>query len=62
MRIASACPVVPLQTSLYAGFFMCPPVYPETTLTTPSRRWKTASVHQKHPLAKIACLIIVSVL
>ena len=47
MRIASACPVVPLQTSLYAGFFMCPPVYPETTLTTPSRRWKTASVHQK---------------
>src|SRR5688572_17315741 len=52
--MTSAWPVSPVQTSLYVGFFTFPPAYPETTFDTPFKRWKIASVHQKHPLPKVA--------
>jgi len=51
--IDSACPVVPEHTSMYVGFSVWPPEYPETTDTTPSINSKTASTHQKHPPARV---------
>src|SRR5690606_13370621 len=51
---ASACPVVPVETSRYVGFFVCPPVYPEVTDNTPSNCLNCSSTHQKHPAANVA--------
>src|SRR5688572_7156592 len=50
----SACPVVSEHTSWYVGLSLCPPEYPETTSSTPTRSSKTASTHQKQPAAKVA--------
>src|SRR6056300_1344037 len=47
--MTSACPVCPVQISLYVGLGKAPPAYPEITSNTPSIFSKTASVHQKHP-------------
>src|SRR5690606_22902348 len=52
IRVASACPVVPVHTCSYVGFSVFPPVYPGSTDTTPLSSRNTASVHQKHPPAK----------
>src|SRR5215472_10110131 len=53
-RTASACPVVPVHTSWYVGFSTYPPVYPDSTESTPSIFWYTASRHQKQPPARVA--------
>src|SRR3989344_683426 len=38
---------------------MSPPAYPEVTLVTPFILLKMASVHQKHPPAKVAVSILI---
>src|ERR1039457_7027437 len=48
---ASACPVRPVHTSRYVGFGWRPPMYPDSTESTPSIPSYTASRHQKHPPA-----------
>src|SRR5256885_12423981 len=57
MRITSAWPVMPPQTSSYAGFFVRPPAYPGMTDRTPFNSANTASVHQKQPPPKTAASI-----
>ena len=39
---------------LYVGFFVWPPVYPDTTFITPSYWSKGFTMHQKHPPANVA--------
>src|SRR5690606_38196579 len=59
----SAWPVSPEQTSRYVGFpGAVPPVYPETTFSTPFISFNTASMHQKHPPPTVANSILVSVI
>ena len=50
--VASICPVLPVTTSIYVGFFLSPPEYPDSTLTTPVVFSKASSTHQKQPPAK----------
>src|ERR1022692_1933445 len=50
---ASACPVRPVHTSRYVGFGWRPPMYPDSTESTPSIPSYTASRHQKHPPASV---------
>lgn len=59
--VASACPVLPEETSSYVGFSVVPPVYPGTTLITPFNLLNIASVHQKHPPAIVANSCVLSI-
>src|SRR3989344_6432050 len=61
IRVTSAWPVRPVDTSSYVGFGLVPPAYPGITDTTPLSILKTASVHQKHPPPKIATSLMFQV-
>src|SRR5690606_3057277 len=44
------------------GLGTCPPLYPEETFFTPSSCSKIASVHQKHPVPKVAVSVFLLVI
>src|SRR6267154_2247651 len=47
-----------VQTSLYVGFSVWPPLYPTTASTTPGMRRNAASIPQKHPAPKVAVSVM----
>ena len=52
------CPDLPVQTSSYVGFSVCPPAYPEITFLTPDISSKRTSTPQKQPAPSINFEII----
>src|SRR2546421_639364 len=53
MRRASAEPESPVETWWEVAVSLAPPEEPETTTLTPARISEEASVHQKHPPARM---------
>src|SRR5688500_20358680 len=52
--MASACPVLSVQTSSYVGFVRFPPVYPTLVDFTPLTFMSSSSTPQEQPAAKVA--------